>query len=403
MVVRRRQPAGPRRRRLPRLDDRRRKDDEFLRRIFHKLLLNFTWWLNRQDKEGNDLFSGGFLGLDNIGAFDRSHLPAGTELEQSDATAWMFMYCLNMLRIATVLSENDPAYEDFQTTFMEHAVRIAAAMNRSGLWDEEDGFFYDALKLADGSAVPIKVHSMVGLIPLLPVASIPEGMVRRGQSLGKRFASFMESEHLSGERLREGGFITGRAGHQNLQLSVVPPVRLGKLLGEMLSEEGFLSPHGLRALSKRHRDHPFKLELGGLTAQVDYEPGESTSGLFGGNSNWRGPVWMPTNYMTIVSLWNWDSFLGDDFRVEYPTGSGTESGCAMSPRTSPAVSSPSGSTTRTAGGRCSGHTRSSRPTRTGTTCSGSTSTSTAIPGPGSARRTRPAGPAWWPTWSAGTA
>ena len=164
---------------------------------------------------------------------------------------------------------------------------------------------------------------MVGLIPLLPVASIPEGMVRRGQSLGKRFASFMESEHLSGERLREGGFITGRAGHQNLQLSVVPPVRLGKLLGEMLSEDGFLSPHGLRALSKRHRDQPFKLELGGLTAQVDYEPGESTSGLFGGNSNWRGPVWMPTNYMTIVSLWNWDSFLGDDFRVEYPTGSGT--------------------------------------------------------------------------------
>ena len=300
-----------------------RKDDEFLRRIFHKLLLNFTWWLNRQDKEGNDLFSGGFLGLDNIGAFDRSHLPAGTELEQSDATAWMFMYCLNMLRIATVLSEKDPAYEDFQTTFMEHAVRIAAAMNRSGLWDEEDGFFYDALKLADGSAIPIKVHSMVGLIPLLPVASIPEGMVRRGQSLGKRFASFMESEHLSGERLREGGFITGRAGHQNFQLSVVPPVRLGKLLGEMLSEEGFLSPHGLRALSKRHRDQPFKLELGGLTAEVDYEPGESTSGLFGGNSNWRGPVWMPTNYMTIVSLWNWDSFMGDDFRVEYPTGSGT--------------------------------------------------------------------------------
>ena len=134
----------------------------------------------------------------------------------------------------------------------------------------------------------------------------------------------MESEHLSGERLREGGFITGRAGHQNLQLSVVPPVRLGKLLGEMLSEEAFLSPHGLRALSKRHRDQPFRLELGGLTAEVDYEPGESTSGLFGGNSNWRGPVWFPTNYLTIVSLRNWDSFMGDDFRVEYPTGSGTE-------------------------------------------------------------------------------
>ena len=170
--------------------------------------------------------------------------------------------------------------------------------------------------------MPIKVHSMVGLIPLLPVASIPERMVRRGQSLGKRFASFMESEHLSGERLREGGFITGRPGHQNLQLSVVPPVRLGSCWARCCPRTGSCRRTGLRALSKRHRDQPFKLELGGLTAEVDYEPGESTSGLFGGNSNWRGPVWMPTNYLVIVSLWNWDSFMGDDFRVEYPTGSG---------------------------------------------------------------------------------
>jgi Mannosylglycerate hydrolase MGH1-like glycoside hydrolase domain len=301
-----------------------RRDFEFLRRIFHKLLLNFTWWLNRQDREGNDLFEGGFLGLDNIGAFDRSHLPAGTVLEQSDATAWMFQYCLNMLRIATALSDEDPAYEDFQTTFMEHAVRIATAMTRSGLWDPDDGFFYDALKLADGSSVPIKVHSMVGLIPLLPTASIPEKMVRRGRALNKRFASFMEALDLRGENLRAGGYVTGRAGHESLMLSVVPPARLGKLLGEMLSEEGFLSPHGLRALSRRHREHPFVLELGGLTAQVDYEPGESTTGLFGGNSNWRGPVWMPTNYMAIVSLWNWDSFMGDDILVEYPTGAGNQ-------------------------------------------------------------------------------
>ncbi|MFL5671818.1 MAG: MGH1-like glycoside hydrolase domain-containing protein [Chloroflexota bacterium] len=301
-----------------------RRDYQFLRRVFHKLLLNFTWWLNREDKEGNDLFSGGFLGLDNIGAFDRSHLPLGTELEQSDATAWMFQYCITMLRIATVLSEHDPTYEDFQTTFMEHAVRIGTAMNRSGLWDETDGFFYDALKLADGSSVPIKVHSMVGLIPLLPVASIQARIVRRSQALGKRFASFMEGLDLTGESLREGGYVTGRPGHEFLQLSVVPPARLGKLLGEMLSEDGFLSPHGLRALSRRHRDQPFRLDLGGLTAEVDYEPGESKSGLFGGNSNWRGPVWMPTNYMVILSLWNWDSFMGDGFLVEYPTGSGTE-------------------------------------------------------------------------------
>ena len=302
-----------------------RRDFQFLRRIFHKLLINFTWWLNRQDKEGNDLFSGGFLGLDNIGAFDRSHLPAGAELEQSDATAWMFQYCLNMLRIATVLSEEDPTYEDFQTTFMEHAVRIGAAMNRSGLWDPDDGFFYDALKLADGSADPDQ-GPLDGRPD--PAAAGRRRSRRRWSAAVSRSGSGSPASwnrmQLTGEGLREGGYITGRPGHQNLQLSVVPPVQLGQLLGEMLSEDAFLSPHGLRALSRRHLEQPFKLELGGLTASVDYEPGESTSGLFGGNSNWRGPVWMPTNYLVIVSLWNWDSFMGDDFRVEYPTGSGNE-------------------------------------------------------------------------------
>ena len=298
------------------------RDMTFLKRIFHKLLLNFTWWLNRQDKEGNDLYSGGFLGLDNIGAFDRSHLPAGTELEQSDATAWVFLYCLTMLRMATALAESDETYEDFQTTFLEHAVRIGAAMNRSGLWDDADGFFYDALKLADGSSVPIKVHSIVGLIPLMPAAVVPQRIVTRGEALGKRFASFLQGMHISQERLREAGYITGRPGHESLQISVVPPARLSRLLTEMLAEDGFLSPHGLRALSLRHRDTPFRLDLGGLTAQVDYEPGESTSGMFGGNSNWRGPVWMPTNYMAIQSLQNWDSFMGDEFTIEYPTGSG---------------------------------------------------------------------------------
>jgi Mannosylglycerate hydrolase MGH1-like glycoside hydrolase domain len=299
------------------------RDMTFLKRIFNKLLMNFTWWLNREDREGNDLYAGGFLGLDNIGAFDRSHLPVGTDLEQSDATAWMFFYCLNMLRIATVLARDDEAYEDLQTTFLEHAVRIAAAMNRSGLWDADDGFFYDALKLADGTKVPIKVHSMVGLIPLLPTANIPAQIIAREQALGKRFAVFLEGMHLTGERLREGGFVTDRADGQALQLSVVPPVRLGILLREMLSEDAFLSPHGLRALSQRHRDHPLELDLGGLIARVDYEPGESTTGLFGGNSNWRGPVWFPLNYLSIESLRNWDAFLGEDYRVEYPTGSGS--------------------------------------------------------------------------------
>jgi hypothetical protein len=227
-----------------------------------------------------------------------------------------------MLRIATALAAEDPAYEDFQTTFIEHAVRIGAAMNRSGLWDDADGFFYDELKVADGSSVPIKVHSMVGLIPLLPAAVVPPKIVARNQGLGKRFASISDALHLSRDTLREGGFITGHPGSESLQLSVVPPSRLSRMLVGLLDENEFLSPHGLRALSQRHRDEPFRLDLGGLVAQVDYEPGESTSGLFGGNSNWRGPVWMPLNYLTIISLRNWDAWMGDDFTVEYPTGSG---------------------------------------------------------------------------------
>ncbi len=301
-----------------------RKDMEFLKRIFHKLLMNFTWWLNREDMEGNDLFAGGFLGLDNIGAFDRSHIPAGTQLEQSDATAWMFLYCNNMLRIATVLAEVDPAYEDLMTSFLEHGVRISAAMNRSGLWDPVDGFFYDALKLEDGTSVPIKVHSMVGLIPVLPSAVVPLKIVRRGQALGKRFARFLEGLDVSDEILRQGGFVSGRPGRESQLISVVPPARLASLLKEMLSEDGFLSAHGLRALSKHHLDDPFHLEINGTSASVDYEPGESTSAMFGGNSNWRGPVWMPTNYLVIQSLRNWDAWFGPGYTVEYPTGSGKQ-------------------------------------------------------------------------------
>ena len=245
---------------------------------------------------------------------------------------------------------------------------------------------------------------MVGVIPLLPTAIIPPHIVARGQKLGKRFARFMEGMQISQELLREGGFVTGRPGHESRQISVVPPVRLGRLLTEMLAEDGFLSPHGLRALSQRHRDAPFELELGGLTAKVDYEPGESTSGLFGGNSNWRGPVWMPTNYLVIVSLRNWDSFLGEDFTVDYPDRVGQRRPPERRVRghLAPADLHLAARTMR-AGGRSSGPTRSSRPTRTGTTCCGSTSTSTATPGPASAPRTRPAGRASWPTSSAGAA
>ncbi len=301
-----------------------RKDFDFLKRIFHKLLLNFTWWLNREDKEGNDLFSGGFLGLDNIGAFDRSHIPPGTELEQSDATAWMFLYCNSMLAIATVLAEADPAYEDLMTTFLEHGVRISAAMNRSGLWDATDGFFYDALRLGDGTTVPIKVHSMVGLIPLLPSPSFR----CRSSDAARRSASASRASSRAWTCPRrpcgwEASSADVRAVNRSL-ISVVPPARLGMLLREMFAEDGFLSPYGLRALSKRHLDEPFHLELEGLSASVDYEPGESTSGMFGGNSNWRGPVWMPIQLMVIQSLRNWDAWFGADYTVEYPTGSGKQ-------------------------------------------------------------------------------
>ncbi len=299
-----------------------RTDFEFLERVFHKLLINFTWWLNREDAAGNDLFSGGFLGLDNIGAFDRSHLPVGGRLDQSDATAWMSFYCISMLRIATTLAARDRTYEDLTTTFLEHAVRIAVAMNGSGLWDDEDGFFYDALRLPDGSSVPIKIHSMVGLIPILPAAIVPESSITRSMELGKHFARFMRDLGLSDEGLRRGGWVMGKPGMSQMLFSVLAPSRLERLLGEMLSEDAFLSPYGLRSMSRRHLAAPFRLELAGATSSVDYEPGESTSGLFGGNSNWRGPVWFPLNYLVIESLHHWDDWFGEDFTVEHPAGSG---------------------------------------------------------------------------------
>jgi hypothetical protein len=299
-----------------------RRDYDFLERIFHKLLLNFTWWLNREDADGRDLFSGGFLGLDNLSAFDRSRLPVEGRLEQSDATAWMYAYCLSMLRITTTLAERDPAYRDLMTKFLEHAVRIAGAMNRSGLWDEEDGFYYDELKLPDGSTVPLRIHSMVGLLPILPGVVLPRLTAELGMALGKRFARFLRTVGVTDEQLRERGSLVEAAGGRSMILSLLPPVELERVLREVLAEDAFLSPHGLRALSQRHRDEPFSIEIEGFTASIDYEPGESTTGLFGGNSNWRGPVWFPVNYLVIESLLRWDEGLGADFTVEHPTGSG---------------------------------------------------------------------------------
>ena len=301
-----------------------RRDTQFLERIFHKLLINFTWWLNREDSAGDDLFSGGFLGLDNIGAFDRSHVPAGSTLEQSDATAWMAFYTISMLRIAYVLSVADPTYEDMLTTFLEHSVRIAGAMNTSGLWDDVDGFYYDALRGPDGSSVAMKVHSMVGLIPLLPAAFVPAASIDRSMALGKHFARFLEARGLTDDAFERAGSLMARADGSVYLFSVVTPERLVRLLSEMLSEDAFLSPYGLRALSKRHQDQPFEVDIMGARARVDYEPGESTSGLFGGNSNWRGPVWFPLNYLVIESLRHWHDWFGADFTVEHPTGSGQQ-------------------------------------------------------------------------------
>ena len=300
-----------------------RQDTEFLKRIFHKLLLNFTWWLNRQDAEGNDLFSGGFLGLDNLSAFDRSHMPVAGRLEQSDATAWMFAYSLSMLRMAATLAEHDPAYRDLMTTFLEHAVRIAAAMNRHGLWDEQDGFYYDTLRLPDGSSVPLRIHSMIGLLPVLPAVTVPRQAAELGQALGKRFARFLENAGVSEADLRARGSLVEAAGGDSMILSLLPPVHLERVLRVALSEDEFLSPHGLRGLSRRHRDAPFRISIQGVEASIDYEPGESMTGLFGGNSNWRGPVWFPVNFLFIESMLRWDEGLGESFTVEYPTGSGT--------------------------------------------------------------------------------
>ena len=294
-------------------------DVDFLVRVFHKLLLNFTWWVNRKDSEGNNVFEGGFLGLDNIGPFDRSALPVAGRLEQSDGTAWMAMYCQNLLELAIVLAEHDRTYEDLATKFYEHFALIASALNEKGLWDEADGFYYDVLHLGDGTVVPLKARSVVGLMPLVAVttlgpttmARLPDFMARvewftRNRPEGRGVVQHMESSDHAGWRM----------------LSILDEQRLRRLLEVMLDPSEFLSDHGLRALSKHHEASPLEVDVGGVTARLDYEPGESTSGLFGGNSNWRGPVWFPVNYLLVEALRVYHRYLGDGFTVECPTGSG---------------------------------------------------------------------------------
>jgi hypothetical protein len=295
-------------------------DYEFLERIFHKLLLNFTWWVNRKDAAGHNVFEGGFLGLDNIGLFDRSAaLPVAGHLDQSDGTAWMAMYCLSLLELALTLAGHDRTYEDIATKFFEHFTMIALAMNHQGLWDEQDGFYYDVLHLEDGTQLPLRARSMVGLIPLFAVTVLEPELLARLPDFARNVEWYTEGKPQVCEVIQHM-HRPGREGRQ--LLSVVDPDRLRRILGHVLSEDEFLSPCGIRALSRYHLDHPLQIELGGSVATVDYEPGESTSGFFGGNSNWRGPVWFPLNYLLIERLRRFHDFCGDDVKVECPTGSG---------------------------------------------------------------------------------
>ena len=301
-----------------------RPDHAFLESVFHKLLLNFTWWVNRKDSTGSNIFEGGFLGLDNIGVFDRSKvLPWGGYLEQSDGTSWMAMFCLNMLKISLELATKvNQIYEDVASKFFEHFLYIAAAMNGigdGGLWDETDGFFYDRLRLPNGQSIPMKVRSMVGLIPLFAVDTIESQVIDKLPGFRRRMEWFMQNRpDLCGNvaSLQIEGM-----GSRRL-LSLVAPSRLIRVLERMLSEAEFLSPYGIRALSKYHQQQPFILPVDGQEYRVDYEPAESNTGLFGGNSNWRGPVWFPVNFLLIESLQKFNHYFGADVQVEFPTGSG---------------------------------------------------------------------------------
>lgn len=299
-------------------------DLAFLERVFHKLMLNFTWWVNRKDAEGRNVFQGGFLGLDNIGLFDRSApLPTGGHIDQSDGTSWMAMYSLNLMRIALELAQHNHVYEDIATKFFEHFLHIAEAMTSTsergiGLWDDEDGFFYDVLHMPDGVMIPLKVRSMVGLIPLFAVETLEPELLEKVPDFHLRLKWYLDYRpDLAAlvSRWQEPG-----TGERRL-LSLLRGHRMKLLLRRMLDETEFLSDFGIRALSKHHRDHPYTFDCCGEPVTVGYEPGESQSGLFGGNSNWRGPIWMPLNFLLIESLQKFHYYYGDDFKIECPTGS----------------------------------------------------------------------------------
>jgi hypothetical protein len=294
-------------------------DVDFLKRVFHKLIINFTWWINRKDVNGNNMFQGGFLGLDNIGVFNRSHLVLpDMQLEQADGTSWMGMYALNMMDMALEIAMHDKAFEDTATKFFEHFVLIAEALNEQGMWNEEDKFFYDTMSVAGGEPLHLRIFSIVGLTSLFAVSTIEKRMLDKLDDFRKRITWFEEyrkknKRYWPNEERSDG---------KSILLSLVPRERLVYLLERLLDEEQFLSPYGIRALSKYHEKNPYTVHVGGVSYTIKYDPGDSTSDLFGGNSNWRGPVWMPINYLIIQSIRHFGEFYGDELTVECPVGSG---------------------------------------------------------------------------------
>ncbi|MGB0144800.1 MAG: MGH1-like glycoside hydrolase domain-containing protein, partial [Akkermansiaceae bacterium] len=308
-------------------DEKGSRDLLFLERAFQKLLLNFTWWVNRKDNEGRHVFGGGFLGLDNIGIFDRSHgLPGGGKLHQADGTAWMASFCLTMLSIALELAQTRPAYEDIASKFLEHYIEICDAINTlggSGLWDESDQFYYDQLVTDNQQSIPLKTRSLVGLLPIMATTVLKQTQIDALPDFRRRMDWFLQNRpdimkyvkfrHIEGERNPDRWLI-----------SIPNEEKLRATLKRMLDRNEFLSDFGIRSLSKAHRKEPFRFETNGQTYTVEYTPGESTTAMFGGNSNWRGPIWFPTNFVLIEALERYHYFYGDDFTIEYPTGSGKQ-------------------------------------------------------------------------------
>ncbi len=373
-------------------------DTQFLERVFHKLLLNFTWWVNRKDPEGMNVFQGGFLGLDNIGVFDRSSiLPTGGHIEQSDGTSWMAMYSLDMLAIALELAAGDATYQDVASKFWEHFIYIARAMNHLGddglcLWDEKDGFFYDVLHLPDGSRVPLRVRSMVGLIPLFAVQIMEPELLDSMPGFKMRLEWFIENR----KDLTEHMACMETEGHKQRRLfSITDRDQLKRILAVMLDEEEFLSPHGIRALSRYHKAHPYMLDVAGANHQVDYEPAESTTGLFGGNSNWRGPVWFPVNFLLIQALRRFHEYYHESFQrgVSHRLRTHDEPGRGGGRDQPPSWFRPS-SVMRRDAARSLAQMKSSSQTRTGVTTCRFTNTSMATPEQESGRAIRRAGLRW---------